>query len=144
MEKVSGMQLHWYLNYFIHTTKTIDYSVRAVVENSGSTFVTLARMGDFPMPIDLLVTLKDGTSEMYYIPINETLANKPIENKEILRNDMVAWPWVNPTYTLRINRQPEDVASIEIDPSRRMADVNRKNNKLEFAKGFQAYQDPTK
>lgn len=144
MEKVSGMQLYWYLNYFIHTTKTIDYSVRAVVENNESTFVTLARMGDFPMPIDLLVTFKDGSSEIYYIPLNETLGNKPVENKEILRNDMVAWPWVNPTYTVRINRQPEEIASIEIDPSQRMADVNRKNNKLEFAKGFQGYQDPTK
>lgn len=144
MEKESGMQLYWYMNYFIHTTKTIDYSVRAVVENNNSTFVTLARMGDFPMPVDLLVTFKDGSKEMYYIPLNETLGNKPVESKDILRNDMVAWPWVNPTYTVRINRQPEEIASIEIDPSQRMADVNRKNNKLEFANGFQAYQDPTK
>jgi hypothetical protein len=144
MEKVSGMQLKWYLNYFIHTTKTIDYSVKSVVENEGKTFATLSRVGDFPMPVDLMVTFKDGTQELYYIPLSETLGNKPIENERILRNDLVAWPWVNPTYTVRINRQPEDIASIEIDPTLRLADINRKNNKIEFPKGFNAYQDPTK
>lgn len=144
MEKVSGMQLKWYLNYFINTTKTIDYNIKAVLENEDNTFVTLARIGDFPMPVDLLVTFKDGTQELYYIPINEILANKPVENEQILRNDLVAWPWVNPTYSVRINRQPEEIASIEIDPSMRLADVNRKNNKIEFPKAFMPYQDPTK
>lgn len=132
MEKVSGMQLHWYLNYFINTTKTIDYSIRSVVENQGSTFVTLARLGDFPMPVDLMVTYRDGTQELYYAPLSATLGNKPVENEKIMRNDLVAWPWVNPTYSLRINRQPEEIARIEIDPTQRMADVNRKNNVIEF------------
>jgi len=144
MEKVSGMQLHWYLRYFIHTTKTIDYGIRSVVENNGSTYVTLARLGDFPMPVDLVVTLRDGTQEIYYIPLNETLGNKPIENDKVLRNDLVAWPWVNPTYSLRVNHAPEDILSIEIDPTLRMADVNRKNNRIDFPESFKAYQDPTK
>lgn len=144
MEKVSGMQLHWYLMYFINTTKTIDYGIESAVENNGNTFVTLARVGDFPMPVDLLVTYQDGTQEMYYIPLNETLGNKPVENDKIVRTDLVAWPWVNPTYTLRINRAPRAIASIEIDPSRRMADVNRKNNKMASPGAVKAYEDPTK
>ena len=143
MEKVSGMQLHWYYRYFINTTKTIDYAVRSVVENDGATYVTLSRIGEFPMPVDLLVTLRDGTKELYYIPLNETLGNKPIEDEKVLRNDLVAWPWVNQTYSLRINRQPEEISSIEIDASQRMADVNRKNNKFDFPQAFKAYQDPT-
>jgi len=144
MEKVSDMQLHWYLNYFINTTKTIDYGIKSVIESDDNTFVSIARIGDFPMPVDLLVTFRDGTQEMYYIPTSETLGNKPVENEKILRNDLVAWPWVNPGYTLRINRQPKDITSIEIDPSQRMADVNRKNNKVEFPEVFKAYQAPTK
>jgi aminopeptidase N len=143
MEKVSGMQLHWYYRYFINTTKTIDYGVRSVVENEGATYVTLSRIGEFPMPVDLLVTFRDGTKELYYIPMNEMLGNKPVENDKVLRNDLVAWPWVNQTYSLRINRQPEDISSIEIDPTQRMADVNRRNNKFEFPQAFKAYQDPT-
>lgn len=144
MEKVSGMQLHWYYRYFINTTKTIDYGVRSIVEKEQTTFITLARMGDFPMPVDLLVTFRDGSKELYYIPLSETLGNKPVENDDVLRNDLVAWPWVNPTYSLRINRQPEDIASIEIDPSQRMADIDRKNNKVDLPDAFKAYQDPTK
>ena len=144
MEKTSGMQLHWYLNYFIHTTKTIDYSIKSVVENEGSTFLTIARLGEFPMPIDLLVTFRDGSQELYYIPMSETLGNKPVENESILRNELIAWPWVNPTYSLRINRQPEEISRIEIDPSQRMADVNRKNNLIEFPDAFKAYQDSTR
>ena len=144
MEKVSGMQLHWYLNYFIHTTKTIDYSIKSVVENEGSTFVTVARVGDFPMPIDLMVTFRDGTQELYYIPMSETLGNKPVEDEKIVRNDLIAWPWVNPTYSMRINRQPEDIVRIEIDPTQRLADINRKNNLIEFLDAFKAYQDTTR
>lgn len=144
MEKVSGMQLGWYLNYFINTTKTIDYSIGTVAENEGSTFVSLRRVGDFPMPIDLMVTYKDGTREIYYVPLSETLGNKPVENQQVLRNDLPAWPWVLPDYTVRINRQPEEIASIEIDPSQRMADINRRNNKVELANALKAYQDPTR
>ncbi|MGC1242991.1 MAG: M1 family metallopeptidase [Chryseosolibacter sp.] len=144
MEKVSGMQLGWYLNYFINTTKTIDYSIGTVAENEGSTFVSLRRVGDFPMPIDLMVTYKDGTREIYYVPLSETLGNKPVENQQVLRNDLPAWPWVLPDYTVRINRQPEEIASIEIDPSQRMADINRRNNKVEMANAQKAYQDPTR
>ncbi len=144
MEKESDIQLRWYLSYFINTTKTIDYSVQSVIEDGGSTFVTLARVGDFPMPVDLLVTYRDGTREMYYIPLSEMLGNKPVEDLTILRNDLVSWPWVNPTYSLRISRAPEDILSIEIDPTERMADVRRKNNRIEFPGSFRAYQDPTK
>jgi hypothetical protein len=144
MEKVSGMQLKWYLNYFIHTTKTIDYGIKNILSNDGDTFVTLTRVGKFPMPVDLIVTYKDGTKELFYIPLNETLGNKPIEEKSILRNDLIAWPWVHPTYTVRIDHSPAEIQSIEIDPTTRMADVDRANNKIEIAKGFKSYEDPTK
>lgn len=144
MEKVSGIQLQWYMRYFINTTKTIDYGIRSVVENEGNTYVTLARLGEFPMPIDLVVTYRDGTQEIYYIPSSLMLGNKPVENKEVMRNDLIAWPWVNPTYSLRINRPAKEILSLEIDPTERMADVDRENNRLTFPESFKAYQDPTK
>lgn len=144
MEQVSDMRLHWYLNYFIGTTKTVDYTIKTVVEQDDDTFVTLARLGDFPMPIDVMVTFKDGTRELYYIPLSETLGNKPVENREVMRNDLVAWPWVNPDYTFRVNRPAQEIVKIEIDPTQRLADVNRENNIVSFETPFRAYQDPTK
>jgi hypothetical protein len=144
MEKVSGMQLKWYPGYFINTTKKIDYSIKNILGSEGNTYVTLARVGDFPMPVDLVVTYKDGSQELYYIPLNETLGGKEIEDKTIIRNDLMAWPWVNPTYSVRINRRPEEIQSVEIDPSQRLADVDRTNNKMDLSKGLKPYADPTR
>ena len=113
------------------------------MENGEATFITLTRTGEFPMPLDLLITYRDGSQELLYIPTSETLGNKPVENEHILRTDLIAWPWVNPTYTARINRKSEDIKSIEIDPTRRMADVDRKNNRIDLTNAFKAYEDPT-
>jgi hypothetical protein len=77
MEKVSGLQLHWYLQYWINSTKRIDYGISSVVGIGESTRVTLERLGEFPMPIDLVVNYADGSREMYYIPMNELLGKKP-------------------------------------------------------------------
>lgn len=132
MEKTSGMQLKWYLSYWVNTTKRIDYGIKSVVGNQNSTAIVLERFGEFPMPVDLVVTYTDGTTELFYIPMNETLGNKPAENKEIVRIELDTWPWVNPTYTVRINRPTKDIAFVEIDPSKRMADVERKNNRIDI------------
>lgn len=144
MENTSGMQLSWYLNYFINTTKRINYSVKSVVGSGTDTFITLERLGDFPMPVDLVVTYKDGSQEMFYVPLNETLDNKKVEEKTIQRTDLVAWPWVNPTYTLKVGKSTNEISSVEIDPSQRMADIDWKNNKVNITDGLAAYQDPTK
>jgi aminopeptidase N len=144
MEKVSGLQLHWYLNYWVNTSKKIDYSIKNVIENEGTTYITLERIGEFPMPVDLVVTFKDGSKEMFYIPTNETLGNKPIEDQSMQRVDLNAWPWVYPTYTMSLARKVEEIASIEIDPSLRMADVERKNNVIDPKHLVKAFSDQTK
>lgn len=144
MEKVSGLNLQWYMSYWVNTTKKIDYGIKTMLAGENATFVTLERIGDFPMPIDLVVTYKDGSKELYYVPVNETLGNKQVEDKSMQRYDLKAWPWVNPSYTLKINRKSDEIASVEIDPSLRMADIERKNNKADVSQGLKAYEDPTK
>jgi hypothetical protein len=134
----------WYINYFINTTKKINYSVKSAVSSGNETFVTLERVGEFPMPIDVQVTYKDGSKEIFYIPLNETLGNKPVEDKSLQRNDLVAWPWVNPSYVFKVSKNSAEISTIEIDPTQRMADIDRKNNKLDVGEGLKAYADPTK
>lgn len=133
MEKVSGMQLKWYLSYWTNTTKRIDYAVRNVIFRDGKTYVSLDRVGDMPMPVDLVVTLKDGTRHMYYIPADLTLGSKPIEDTTLERTDVAPWQWVNPSYIVSVNYSPEEIAVIEIDPSLRMADIDRKNNRVDLS-----------
>lgn len=144
MEKTSGLQLKWYMSYWFNTTKKIDYGIKSVVEQSNETFVTLERLGEFPMPVDLVITYKDGSKELLYIPLNETLGGKPVENTSMARTEAVAWPWVNPTYTAKIARPAAEIATLEIDPSMRLADIDRKNNKVDISNGLAAYKDPTK
>jgi hypothetical protein len=81
---------------------------------------------------------------MFYIPTNETLGNKPRENQGMPRSDLNAWPWVYPTYTLAVKRKVDEVATIEIDPSMRLADVERKNNVVDLSHGLKPFSDQTK
>ncbi|HEU4469869.1 MAG TPA: M1 family metallopeptidase, partial [Flavisolibacter sp.] len=69
-EKVSGIQLDWYRQYWVNTTKTIDYSIDSLYEGSGLTNVRLKNNGLMPMPVDVKITFKDGTSEWHYVPMS--------------------------------------------------------------------------
>jgi Peptidase family M1 domain len=143
MEKTSGLQLHWYLRYWINTTKRIDYGIGRIAETGGNTLIELNRIGEFPMPIDLVVSFKDGSKQSFYISMNELLGNKPSEKGNEGRIALEPWPWVNTSYSLIINKKESEIESIEIDPSQRMADVNRKNNKLVLSE-LKPYANPTK
>jgi len=128
-EKVSGMELQWYKEYWIYTTKTIDYAVGDINNTQGQTLITLKRLGYMPMPIDVLVTYKDGTKELHYIPMNLMYGAKAAENN-VTRIVHSEWKWTDPEYYLPVSKGIADIKEIEIDPSKRLADINRTNNKL--------------
>lgn len=116
MEKVSGIHLDWYLNEWTQTTHTIDYGVKAV---DGS-IITLERIGQMPMPIDIEVVFTDGSTQEFNIPIEMMRGSKPT-NATILQD----WAWANPIYTFDVKKP---VKSVMIDKSGLMADVNLENN----------------
>ncbi len=128
MEKVSGLQLGWFLRYFIYTTKKIDYAVTSLEHTSDSTVITFTRLGEMPMPIDFEIVLENGKRENYYIPMNELMGEKPAEKGE-QRQVLPVWNWVAPTYTVKLKKNPSPVEFVEIDPKGFLPDVNRKNNK---------------
>jgi hypothetical protein len=116
-EKVSGLELDWYLIDWTQTTNTIDYAVESV---DGSK-VVLSRKGLMPMPLDLKVEYTDGTTEDLYIPLQMMRGEKPT-TATILKD----WAWAYPTYEFTAKKA---VKSIEIDPRGRMADIDKDNNK---------------
>ncbi len=63
-EKISGLELDWYLMDFAQTTNTIDYAVKTVEGNT----LTLERKGIMPMPIHLTVTYTQGSTQDFYNP----------------------------------------------------------------------------
>jgi Peptidase family M1 domain len=131
-EKVSGMKLDWYKEYWIGTTKTIDYGIDSLWEENGKTKVRLKMVGYMPMPLDVVFHFRDGHAEMAYVPQYLMFGEKPVEDPSIPRIVFEPWKWTSPMYTFEINHRLTDVKTVEIDPSQRMADVDRNNNKLEL------------
>ena len=124
-EEVSGINLKWYFNLFLNTTRKIDYAVEAVNGNT----ITIANKSDFAMPIDLLVEYTDGSKELFYIPLREMRGEKPTENlveyQGAKRTILEDWFWTKPTYDVKVSKE---VKQVTIDPTKRLADVNDKNN----------------
>ena len=131
-EKTSGLKLDWYKEYWVATTKTIDYGIDSLWEDQGKTKIRLRMKGKMPMPIDLVIQYKDGSKEMAYIPLYSMFGEKPVEDPSMPRTSFEPWKWTSPTYTFEVNHRLLDFKTVEIDPSQRMADVDRKNNKLEL------------
>jgi len=130
-EKTSGIKLDWYREYFVSTTKTIDYAIDSLWEEGGKTKVRIANKGKIPMPLDVQLTFKDGSKEMHYIPMYLMFGEKLAEDTTT-RIVYEPWKWTHPYYTIETTRKLADIVVAEIDPSKRMADVNRKDNKLEI------------
>ena len=126
-EKVSGAHLGWYLNDFTKTTKTIDYAIESVKPGSSGAAIELKRIGGIGMPIDLVVSLNDGSQHHYYIPLTEMRAEKPNEH-ELSRTVLNDWSWAQQRYTFEVPHPLENIKTIAIDPSTRMADIDQSNN----------------
>jgi aminopeptidase N len=117
-EKVSGIQLEWYLNYWVSTVNVIDYAVTAIEEQK----IILERKGSMPMPIDLSVTYQDGSTEDFNIPLQMMYGHKPTGAKVL-----DSWSWVNPSYSFSTDKK---IKSVQIDPKKLMADIDRENNAM--------------
>lgn len=130
-EKTSGIQLQWLKEYWVNSTKTIDYGLNDIQAGNNTAIISIQRLGKLPMPIEVLITYKDGTSELHYMPLDLMLGGKGAE-RAVNRFVHKDWQWVAPTYTFETSKPLSALKSIEIDPSYRMPDLNRSNNKLEI------------
>ncbi|MFY0685590.1 MAG: M1 family metallopeptidase [Cyclobacteriaceae bacterium] len=128
-EKESGMELDWYYDYWIKSTKQIDYAIDTVTSVGQQAMVSLKRIGKMPMPLDIVVTKKDGTQSSYYIPLGIMRGEKANESG-MTRKTLPDWYWTHPEYEFTVDIPLDEISSIEIDSSQRMADVDRKNNKF--------------
>ncbi|WEK37658.1 MAG: M1 family metallopeptidase [Candidatus Pseudobacter hemicellulosilyticus] len=129
-ENVSGIKLDWYKEYFVQTTKTINYGIDSMWQDGAKTKIRLKRIGHMPMPIDLQLELKDGSKRMEYIPMYLMFGAKADEYEGLKTTTHPSWKWTHPTYVVEVDCKMMDIRSIEIDPSQRMADTDRANNKL--------------
>lgn len=127
-EKESGIILDWYYEYWVTTTKNIDYGISAVVNHDNGSIVNLNRIGLMPMPLDIEVEYSDGSIVHHYIPLRIMWGEKENELPDVNRITEEDWPWVFPEYQLNLDVPMSEIKRIEIDPTGRMADINRENN----------------
>ena len=130
-EKTSGLQLQWLKEYWVNSTKTIDYGLNDIQVSGNAALISIQRIGKFPMPVEVVVTYKDGTSELHYMPLDLMLGGKQQEGA-VKQINHPEWKWAQPTYTFETTQPLSAIKSIEIDPSQRMPDINRSNNKIEI------------
>ena len=67
---------------------------------------------NFPIPLSIMRGEKDNSN-----------------NKFILLED---WEWVNESYQIDLDDSNKKIKKIEINPSGKLADVNKSNNIIEF------------
>ena len=125
MEKESGLQLNWYKEYMVYTTKYPDYGIDTVIDKT----VKLVKKGPMPMPLEVVVTTKDGKKEVYYIPIRMMRGEKPNEWPENVKYQVAEdWPWTHPTYELEVDCKAKNIESVEINPTVDFMDLDRSDN----------------
>ena len=126
-ERVSGIQLQWYLTDWTQTTNRIDYAIEAVNATEKRTEIHLERKELMPMPQEVLIQFKDGSMALHYIPISLMRGEK--ENTyDLPWTQEKDWTWANPKYSFTIDQPKENIEAIVLDPSNLMADIDKSNN----------------
>ena len=131
-EQSSGILLNWYLTDWTQTTNKIDYAIDKVEKVNKKSIISLKRIGLMPMPLEVLVKLKDGTEEFYYIPITLMRGEKKRPTYAERWTQVKDWSWAYKNYILEIDHELESIESININPTGLIADSNSLNDIIIF------------
>ena len=128
VEKESGIELDWYFEYFVNTTKTIDYSIYEIMGDEKVTQILLKK-GEMPMPVEFNIVLQNGTVSKYYIPTVLMRGEKEVGlNTKILSD----WAWTNPYYSIRLDQVASEIKEIQLHTTGHIADIEPLNDKVKM------------
>ena len=118
------VDLNWFFDQWLETSKTIDYSINNVKNTTEDNFeITFERKGEMQMPIDFSVYTNDGKEYKYHIPNHWFVKN----TDATVLNKWHAWGKLYPKYTAIVNI-PSGIERVVIDPTNRLADKYMLNN----------------
>ncbi len=137
MEKESGLQLDWYFNEWINTTRELDYAVKGVVQRNDSTTITLVRKGEMLMPVDMAVQRTDGTVHLFNIPLSLMLGARREQPGGHDWTILSPWQWTDPLYTVTLPLAIAEIGTIILDPFDRLGDQDRSNDAMKLLPGTQ-------
>jgi len=133
-EKESALVLDWFDEYFVGTTKTMDYAIDTVLASKVETEIVLERVGLFPMPCEVTVSFDNGKDCVYYIPIDLMRGEKfkgDLPENWTLQED---WHWVDKTYSLKFKNPNMKVVKVIIDSKNQTIDTDKNNNTYSLTK----------
>ena len=128
VEKESGIELDWYFEYFVNTTKTIDYSIHEIIGDEKGTQILLKK-GEMPMPVEFNIVLQNGTISKYYIPTVLMRGEKDIEPSI---NVLPDWAWTNLYYSIRLDQVPSEIKKIQLHTTGHIADIEPLNDIIQL------------
>jgi aminopeptidase N len=122
------VDLNWFFDQWLETTKDIDYAVKSAKRLKGSDElykVTFERKAGMQMPIDFSIIDKSGLQKDYHIPntwfVKETDAT--------ILDKWYGFGKVHQKHSVII-RSPKGIQNVVIDPTNRLADAYMPNNSL--------------
>ncbi|MBP6312073.1 MAG: M1 family metallopeptidase [Flavobacteriales bacterium] len=142
MEKESGLELDWYFDEWLNTTRTADYGIRSVLQIGNELHIGLERIDEQLMPVDLAITWRDGNTEYYHIPLSLMLRARPTGSDSVSYTDLPAWQWTDKYYELVLPGTITELSRVMLDPFQRVADIDRTNDVLEIVEGANGYLKP--
>lgn len=140
MEETAGRDLDWFFDQWLKTTRQLDYSIDDVKQfrqnGASRAQITLSNRREIFMPLDLDVHLNSGRILKYQIPVDQFA--KPEKDRTVLPY----WHFTQKKYKAEITLSEtlpegngdkkgnaESIDYVEIDPSLRLMDINRLNNR---------------
>ena len=123
------VDLNWFFDQWLETSKNIDYKVKGFHKTKEKDHyqIVFKRKGEMQMPIEFQVFSKEGKEYNFYIP--NTWFEKKTDAKILPR--WIGWGLLKDEYTAEVEI-PGGIHYVEIDPEKRMADVNLLNNNTEM------------
>ena len=121
-ERVSGLHLDWLFEQLTHTTGSVDYAIADLDRSGGQTAITFERKGEMILPLDVRLTMADGSTRWLTIPTSVMNGAKAVGAGWTVAP---AWPWKSPRLTVTVSG---DVRSATLDPDQRTLDINRLND----------------
>ncbi|WP_317896906.1 M1 family metallopeptidase [Aurantibacillus circumpalustris] len=121
----AGIDLNWFFDEWLETSKTIDYKVGRIKRKKKGVYeITFKRKGSMQMPIDFAVIDANDSARHFYIP--NTWFERPTRATTLPR--WIGWgPKLKTTYTATLDIGTK-IKNVIIDPSYRLADVDMTNN----------------
>lgn len=122
------VDLNWFFDQWLETTKDIDYAIKSANKVKGSAElyeITFERKAGMQMPIDFSILTKSGETQNYHIP-NTWFVKK---TKATVLKKWYGFGKIHKEYKV-IVRSPEGIKDLIIDPSNRLADAYMVDNSL--------------